>query len=468
MLTLIQSATKYIQNSEDENPTFEGYLRKHHVFVKNTINNNSSLTFEDAWNEYCKACRKCKVTLVKGKAKVAWKELIAGKIKNTTGTITTGLKRSFDTMNIRSNLNSFVPTAHEAEDFIFKDYNVSKALKDFSAASLAIFQSDNGAKLNFTADLPRWLALHSVIRLSKHLDATMTESFDSSRLEALRLHIRSNEFSKPARLSSALKIEVMDYLAEFEDNKNSKELKRKLQALALKNDGAVARVLETLVSLLSKMTNKSGPVGEKTVESLLDAVCGSIFKITDDHDPHKFDNVLFAGPHPLQRRRPDYVVEVGSIDPIINLVGEVKPFPSSSSGLSLGTYRLGVFSVALIEKHRLKSILAFQAKGLEVTFYLCLYKQGIYFMSEVERITLPSTYSDFCSFGVFLDTLYNISVLYEGHCVQQQQQQQQQQQTNLFDYATLKEMYHLSSSKSANTLSSAGMLASSSLSSRQQ
>ena len=73
--------------------------------------------------------------------------------------------------------------------------------------------------------------------------------------------------------------------------------------------------------------------------------------------------MLFAGPHPLQRRRPDYVVEVGSIDPIINLVGEVKPFPSSSSGLSLGTYRLGVFSVALIEKHRLKSILAFQAKG---------------------------------------------------------------------------------------------------------
>ncbi|KAI8349438.1 hypothetical protein EDC96DRAFT_547092 [Choanephora cucurbitarum] len=288
-----------------------------------------------------------------------------------------GLNNTIARLLQNNKLNNFVPTAHQTEYLIFKNYNVSKALKDFSPASLAIFESDNGAKLDFTADLSRWLALHSIIRLSKHLDATMTEAFDSSRLEALRLHIRTKEFSKPVRLSSTLKVEVMDCLADYQDNNNRCELKRKLQALALKNDGTTARMLEALVSLLLKMTNKSGPVGEKTVENLLGAVCGSIFKISDDHNPHKFDNVLFAGLHPLERRRPDYVVEVGSVDPFINL--------------------------------------------------------DVCFMSEVERITLPSTYSDFCSFGVFLDSLYDLSLLYEGHCVQQQQ-------TNLFDYAALKEI----------------------------
>ena len=45
------------------------------------------------------------------------------------------------------------------------------------------------------------------------MDASLSKAFDASVLEALRLNFKTSKFSKPARLSSAFKVEVMDYLA---------------------------------------------------------------------------------------------------------------------------------------------------------------------------------------------------------------------------------------------------------------
>ncbi|KAI8352487.1 hypothetical protein BD560DRAFT_408779 [Blakeslea trispora] len=126
-----------------------------------------------------------------------------------------------------------------------------------------------------------------------------------------------------------------------------------------------------------------------------------------------------------------------------NLIGEVKPFPCSRSKLALDTYRLGVFSVALLSQHNLKHILAFQTKGLEVTFYLCFYHLGSFVMTEIEIIDFPSTTDEYCQFGTSLDALYNVCSIYEQHC----HQQQQQQESTIFPYDVLKSMYELSTSK---------------------
>ncbi|OBZ81083.1 hypothetical protein A0J61_10868 [Choanephora cucurbitarum] len=393
------------------------------MHIKGNINATED-EFEKTWCMFLKVAKESEMKAQKGRARRAWRQFVCDNIQGTK-TLASNLKPSFDTMNISSKLDQFQITSHESDEFVFDEYNVSKALKEFAADSLALIKANVGGEKNFTADLNKWLAIHNIIKLSKHMDASLSKAFDASVLEALRLNFKTSKFSKPARLSSAFKVEVMDYLADFEEDRSSKILKRKLNLLALKHDGAVARVLEAMIVMLNKMTNKTVAIGEKKIEDILEAVFGQLFKVTDDHDPHKYDNALFHAPHPLEQCRPDYVVEVGSKSCYINLIGEIKPFPCRSADLFLDTYRLGVFSVALLEKHKLKCLLAFQAKGLEVTFYLCFFEKGIYFMSGVEAVTFPASFSDYCSFGVFLDALYNVAVLYEKHCEQQQPQQQQ-------------------------------------------
>ncbi|RCI00599.1 hypothetical protein CU098_005210, partial [Rhizopus stolonifer] len=68
----------------------------------------------------------------------------------TASTITTNLKRSFDMMNVCGKLNSFVITNHQSDDFIFNEYNVSKACKKFSAASLASLRANVGEASSIT------------------------------------------------------------------------------------------------------------------------------------------------------------------------------------------------------------------------------------------------------------------------------------------------------------------------------
>ncbi|KAI8375672.1 hypothetical protein EDC96DRAFT_541113 [Choanephora cucurbitarum] len=116
---------------------------------------------------------------------------------------------------------------------------------------------------------------------------------------------RTEVFGKPARLSSSIKIELLDIPAGSQDDLDAKKFRSDLNKLVDRENGALSRTIESLETL--------------------------------------FDNVLFSAPHPLAKCRPDYTVEVCTDDPFINLIGEVKPYPK----LALDTYRLGVFFCCL-------------------------------------------------------------------------------------------------------------------------
>ncbi|RCI00600.1 hypothetical protein CU098_011497, partial [Rhizopus stolonifer] len=112
---------------------------------------------------------------------------------------------------------------------------------------------------------------------------------------------------------------------------------------------------------VNKMTNKYEPIGEKKVEDIFEAVWGHLFKTTDAYGP-RLTIYCYLLPTSLESCCPNYVVGVGTSSCLINLIGEMKPFPFSSVGLSLNTYCLSAFYIALIEKYNSKCILAFQAK----------------------------------------------------------------------------------------------------------
>ncbi|KAI8365041.1 hypothetical protein EDC96DRAFT_575444 [Choanephora cucurbitarum] len=159
-------------------------------------------------------------------------------------------------------------------------------------------------------------------------------------MEDLCRHFRTKVFGKPTRLSSTLKVEILDLLSDYHNDGDKKKLKSSLAEIVKREDGAVFRTVEGLMTL--------------------------------------FDNVLFPAPHPLTKCRPDFAVEVSADRNFINLIG--------------------TFSVALLTQNNLKHVLAFQAKGLEVSFYLCFHHLGSFVMTEIEVINFPSTIDEYCQF----------------------------------------------------------------------
>ncbi|KAI8360923.1 hypothetical protein EDC96DRAFT_607312 [Choanephora cucurbitarum] len=431
--------------SNDIEPIFENFIKTHSASLRDAIDLQDPKAFENCFIAFKRqAVKQGLKNVKKGHAAKAWGVFVVLKQCNS-------VKRKHVDTNLIEELDNFALPQQHGEDFIFKQYNISKAIARYANDSLNDLKSTTNEVKKFREDMNRWLAIHNIVKLNRQLDTELATVFNAGIMQDLCRHFRVEVFGKPARLTTSLKVEVLDLLADFDETRDTKALKRELNRLSEKENGAVFRTLESLVNLLNKMTKLMPEMGEKKVESILEAVWRSLFKVTDDHDPYGYDNVLFPAPHPLSKCRPDFVVEVRLDGSFINLTGEIKPYPCSSSKLALDAYRLGVFSLSLLEKYGLSNVMAFQAKGLEVTFYLFFNYHGHYFMTEIETICFPATYDEFCKFGSCLDELLNVATVYDKYC-HQQQQQQQQQQVAVFSYEVMNKMYELSTSKRTNTI----------------
>ena len=349
-----------------------------------------------------------------------------------------------DVIKLYEDLSNFLLPTYSSS-FLFNSRSITEDMVKFAKDSFNLIKNRNGRC--FAADLNKWLAIHNVLKINKKMDSELSPCFDAAVNEAMYRHFRSKVFGPPARLSATLRQEIIDYLLDLDEDNDIKKYKTKMNTLAARETGAVGRMIEALVNLASQMTKVEKPVGEKKAESILESVWSYLFKVNMDYDPHHFDNSLFKKPHPLSLCRPDYAVEVESSPSFVNLVGEVKPCSSAADGVALDLYRLGIFSLALYEHYGMESVMSFQAKGLDVTFYVTHFYQGIYLMCELETIKFPSTMSEYCHFGA-LDALLNVSSVFEKRCIQQPQQPQQSQPTNFFPYIKMKCMYGLSTNKS--------------------
>ncbi|KAI8370254.1 hypothetical protein BD560DRAFT_396879 [Blakeslea trispora] len=343
--------------SDDIDPSFEQFIEAHSASLRDTVNLQDPKAFDNCFAAFKRqAAQQGFDHVKKGHAAKAWGIFVV--LKKCSS-----VKRKRVDSHVTEELENFALPQQHGEDFIFNQYNVSKAIARYASDSLNHFKSNSNEVNKFREDMNRWLAVHNIVKLNRQLDTELATVFNAVIMQDLCRHFRVEVFGKPARFSTSLKVEVLDLLADFDETRDTKALKKKLNSLSGEEDGAVSRTLESLASLLNKMTKQKPKMGEKKVESILEAVWGSLFKVTDDHDPHGYDNVLFPAPHPLTKCRPDYAVKVCLDESFINLTGEIKPYPCSSSKLALDAYRLGVFSLSLMQKYGLNNIMAFQAKG---------------------------------------------------------------------------------------------------------
>ncbi|KAI8352486.1 hypothetical protein BD560DRAFT_408774 [Blakeslea trispora] len=188
----------------------------------------------------------------------------------------------------------------------------------FANESVLYLQQHYNSTSCFRDDMNRWLVMHGILKLNKRIDTDLAGVFCARKMEDLCRHFRTKVFGKPACLNSTLKVEILDILANYDDDKDSKKLKSELYKIFIREDGAVSRVVESLMMLVNKVTKTKKEIGEKKVESILEAVWGCLFRVTDDHDSRGFDNVLFSASHPLAKCRPDYATEVSADKSFIN------------------------------------------------------------------------------------------------------------------------------------------------------
>ncbi|CEG68054.1 hypothetical protein RMATCC62417_04386 [Rhizopus microsporus] len=86
--------------------------------------------------------------------------------------------------------------------------------------------------------------------------------------------------------------------------------------------------------------------------------------------------------------------------------------------LNLDLYRLGIFSKDAIDVNNLNSVLAIQAVGSYLTFYLTQLKNdGLYLMVELDHLRFPMSLNELPQLIGYVDRLYDILNVFEEFCM---------------------------------------------------
>ncbi|KAI8330273.1 hypothetical protein BD560DRAFT_61896 [Blakeslea trispora] len=217
-------------------------------------------------------------------------------------------------------------------------------------------------------------------------------------------------------------------------------MERKLLQLQLNSSSDESRVIKVLLSMFQHMTEGKEAVDEMRLQSGVVSSFCQLFKLSRKHDIFGCNKILFSELSALKDCRPDFAVKVQANNTIINSIGEIKGTKSCPESVALDTYRLGIFGMNMLWKYQLKNSMLFQVHGQEVVLWMCAIHQGICLMIEVERILLPTTYLEFVDIKGKLNKLYNLSLLYKNHCVEEESKAKPWQ---LLSYEAVKALYSL-------------------------
>ncbi|EIE76337.1 hypothetical protein G6F46_005590 [Rhizopus delemar] len=130
---------------------------------------------------------------------------------------------------------------------------------------------------------------------------------------------------------------------------------------------------------------------------------------------------MIADELPDTNNRPDYKIYIyspGYEYQFTNVYGEVKPNATISPTLLVNDfYRLGIFCKDAIDKFNLEQILAFQAVGSCITFFvMTLAYPQLYTFTELIRFHIPTKKADFLEMIGYLDNLIFISSIHKNYC----------------------------------------------------
>ncbi|OBZ80641.1 hypothetical protein A0J61_11310, partial [Choanephora cucurbitarum] len=266
--------------SDDIEPTFAHFIQTSFQSIRPLLISDHVDNFSDWLSSFKRYAQKNGFSKIKkGPALKAWETYVVFKEPRS-------IKRSHNTANVVEVLESFKLRKQKENCFVFEEYDVGKAMNDFAQQSMISFIKEHNNASRFRDDMNKWLAIHSIIKLNKHVDADLIDVYKSTKVEGLCKSFKKKFVGKPACLSSSIKVEILDLLTEFQDDEDFKKLKSELCKIVCREDGAVSRTIESLSVLVNKMTSKKKDIGEKKTENILEAVWGCIFKVTKDHDPH--------------------------------------------------------------------------------------------------------------------------------------------------------------------------------------
>ncbi|KAI8329287.1 hypothetical protein EDC96DRAFT_529549 [Choanephora cucurbitarum] len=423
-------------NEVDGEISFERFIKSHHVYIK--TNMKSSADDYASWcRDFKKSASACGVKAVLDNAFKAWCQLITPKKSKKS-------KRTYEKSNVVEEFEALKENLAENAD-LFKEFN------SFRRAAIAEFK-ENGKTRCFSEDLVRLLACQGIFLLGDVVDANTAKFFGEKTLKAQKKKIREERFGNYRRMPTSLRDEIQSVLDDFHDDDDLEKLENSLRNMKMNaTDPVAARVLKVLVSLLDHMIEEEVPCDETRLQSgVLPALCQA-FKLSRKHDAYGCNKVLFPSFDALKQCRPDFVVRVQGQNDLFNVAIEIKEAKASKEKCYLDTYRLGLFGLKMLWEHKLENSLVIQVVGADVTFFLCFLLSGVCVMMEVDTITLPITYKKYGDIMSHLNAMYNISYLYEKHCVVVEEEEKKAE-WQLISFDAVKLMYDIHSTTKTSTV----------------
>ncbi|KAI8348830.1 hypothetical protein EDC96DRAFT_567606 [Choanephora cucurbitarum] len=376
---------------------------------------------------------------VLGNAFKTWCKLIVPKKSNKS-------KRNYQQPNFTEKFEAFKKNLAENAG-LFKEFSL------FHCIAPAAFKENRKARC-FSKDLARLLACQGIFLLGNVVDANMAKFFGEKALRVQKKKIDEERFGNYRRMPTSLREEIQNALdvvliQDFHDDDNQEKIEDRLGNMKKNATNIVAaRVPEVLMSLLDHMIEEEVPCDEMRLQSGVVLALFQAFKLSRKHDAYGCNKVLFPSFGALKQCRPDFVVQIQGQDNPFNVAIEIKEAKASKEKCYLDTYRLGLFGLKMLWEYKLENSLVIQVVGADVAIFLWLFScgfllSGVCVMMEIDTITLPVTYKKYGDIVSHLNAMYNISYLYENHCVVEEEKKKAEWQLISFDAVKL--MYDVQS-----------------------
>ncbi|KAI8363880.1 hypothetical protein BD560DRAFT_425698 [Blakeslea trispora] len=289
----------------DASASYEDFIKHCFVHIKSNINPNSDDEFSRWYKLYSVRAKYHNVKPVKGMALKMWYKLVLNKPRSSKSK-----KRDYMTANVIEKSVSETLENLKVKSLTSETSDMINSFNNFRRKSIDDLETKKDYR-SLTSDLNLLLAIQGIIKIDSQTPAEF-KSFGREK--------KSELYGIASRMPSQVKNEIEDALEEYRFDDDKKKLENKLMLISMNASGALERVVKVLLSLLSHMTVAKKDNNEMRLQSGPVASFGNLFKLSDNHDPHGYNEILF-NTEALSNCRPDYVVSVGASDEdeVINL-----------------------------------------------------------------------------------------------------------------------------------------------------